>query len=539
MSLQIKNISTKISDDPLPIYQVPIVEKIHGHLQISKNIYGTATPGKPEKIVMVVGETGSGKSTLINGMLNYVLGVKFEDPYRFMVINEKELPQTVSQTQNITSYTFYYPYSAELPYDLTIIDTPGFGDTRGLQRDQEIAENIKQFFNTRGRTGIDHLDAVCFFAKSSDARLSPTQQYIYRSVLLVFGKDVERNVHVMLTFCDNDDDDDEVEEPKVIDALRQSNVPCITFYQFNNVALYAKNNPVRAKKKGFWVQSARAFNRFFDKLYISKSISLILSKEVLEKREELQVKIEGLKQKISFGAMKLDQLKTDRKTVEEQKEKIKSNKNFNYQRKSTRRVRVDIKGTGKFVTNCTKCNYTCHYPCTRQNADKKKCAAMKKRGKDDAYCAICPGHCSWRDHHNDGIRLKDEQFTETLTDEHLKKEYFTATAEKDKVESMIKTLELELNSVFADLMRNIRSVQLCLARLNEIAFIPYNLSQEDHINILIENERRSAEKGFESRIQYYEEAKQYLKILQKASDHKGAENIEEELEHWNLHLKET
>ena len=115
--MQIKKISTKISDDPLPIYEVPVVEKIHGHLKISKQVYGTATPGKPEKILMVVGETGTGKSTLINGMLNHILGVKFEDPFRFKVINEEKLPQTESQTQYITSYTFYHPYSSELPYD--------------------------------------------------------------------------------------------------------------------------------------------------------------------------------------------------------------------------------------------------------------------------------------------------------------------------------------------------------------------------------------------------------------------------------------
>ena len=102
---------------------------------------------------------------------------------------------------------------------------------------------------------------------------------------------------------------------------------------------------------------------------------------------------------------------------------------------------------------------------------------------------------------------------------------------------MVKTLELELDSVFIDLMKNIESIQQCLARLNEIAFIPYNLSQEDHINILIENERRNREAGFESRIQYYEDAKEYLKILQRARDHKGAESIEQEIERWKLHLK--
>ena len=53
---------------------------------------------------------------------------------------------------------------------------------------------------------------------------------------------------------------------------------------------------------------------------------------------------------------------------------------------------------------------------------------------------------------------------------------------------------------------------------------------------LLENERQNHEEGFKNRIQYYEEAKQYLKILQRAGDHKGAESFEQELERWKLHL---
>lgn len=39
-----------------------------------------------EKTIMLVGATGSGKSTLVDGIVNYVMGVSFEDPFRFTMV---------------------------------------------------------------------------------------------------------------------------------------------------------------------------------------------------------------------------------------------------------------------------------------------------------------------------------------------------------------------------------------------------------------------------------------------------------------------
>ena len=40
------------------------------------------------KTLVVLGETGSGKTTVLNAMCNYLLGVKKEDPFRYKVIHE-------------------------------------------------------------------------------------------------------------------------------------------------------------------------------------------------------------------------------------------------------------------------------------------------------------------------------------------------------------------------------------------------------------------------------------------------------------------
>jgi polynucleotide 5'-kinase involved in rRNA processing len=44
---------------------------------------------------MLVGATGTGKSTLVDGIVNYALGVQWDDPYRFTV---KDVEQKVTHT---------------------------------------------------------------------------------------------------------------------------------------------------------------------------------------------------------------------------------------------------------------------------------------------------------------------------------------------------------------------------------------------------------------------------------------------------------
>ena len=91
----------------------------------------TRTSDVPHKIFMLVGATGVGKTTLINGMANYILGVQWDDDFRFKLIDEpNSQDQTKSQTSCITAYTFYKEKGSLLPYTLTVIDTPGFGDNR-------------------------------------------------------------------------------------------------------------------------------------------------------------------------------------------------------------------------------------------------------------------------------------------------------------------------------------------------------------------------------------------------------------------------
>ena len=71
---------------------------------------------------MVVGATGAGKTTLINGMVNYILGVQWKDEFRFNCITEETKttqlsarPRILHSASRAFSYATYALYREKAP----------------------------------------------------------------------------------------------------------------------------------------------------------------------------------------------------------------------------------------------------------------------------------------------------------------------------------------------------------------------------------------------------------------------------------------
>ena len=502
------------------IYQLPLQSTMK-RKNIVKVVVGTShfklPTGFVHKVLMVVGATGAGKSTLINGIANYIMGVDWEDDFRFKLISEETAhDQTKSQTKCITAYTFHKDRGSPLPYTLTVIDTPGFGDTGGLERDKQIVSQIKEFFSIRGDEGIDQLHGIGFVTQAPLARLTPTQRYVFDSILSVFGKDVADNIFLMVTFADG-------KRPPVLDAARAAGVPFKSNFKFNNSALFACKQADDEFDKIFWKMGKKSFEDFFNHFSKAETQSLQLSREVLQEREQLEVTIQGLQPQIRAGLAKIDELRQERQLLNDHEADIITHENFNYQVQVTKHRKVDLP-VGRYTTNCLKCNFTCHDNCIYANdGDKFKCCAMKNQNEQEAICKVCPGQCSWRDHVCNPYKFEIYQDQETRTSDELKAKYESALTDKGEVEAVMKKMQDELKEMDMEVFKKIEQARQSLQRLQEIALRPCHLTEVEYIDMLIESEKQEARPGFTQRVKALEGVQEQAKILAEIKSYKAQE----------------
>ena len=468
----------------------------------------------PEKVLLMVGATGAGKSTLINAMANYLKGVKWDDDFRFKLITDDE------PTSYLTAYTFYPTIDdSPVPYTFTVIDSPGFGGTDGLRRDKEITEQIKKFFTIPLPEGIDHLDGIGFVIDASQARLTPTQKYIFDSILSIFGCDVSRNIFTMITFADS-------QTPPVLDVIKETEIPSQNekLFKFNNSALFASNVAQEGiiYDKKFWEMNTSSLDKFFLEFPKSECVSLHLTKKVLKEREQLYVSLESLKDQIKLGLDKMEEMRQEELVLQKHELEIEANKEFTFKVTITKPVHVSLEGTGQHTTTCIKCQSTCHKSCKIADERKKfNCSAMGQEGK----CRICPLSCIWSDHKNVPYLIKNEVFTEQRTLECLKMKYLKAADEKAIEKQMMKSLAVSLENVHVAVLNKIRQAQKSVRRLNEIALKPKLLTEAEYIDLLIESEKRAAGPGWTQRVKYYEVAKRHAQLLSKAKDEDESEKL--------------
>ncbi|XP_070600295.1 uncharacterized protein [Erythrolamprus reginae] len=495
--------STLVEEKQPLVFTLPL-KKVPSVASTSCPVYqlGKENPKVSNKVILVMGATGCGKTTLINGMINYILGVQWEDNFRFKLIHETtQRSEAGSRTSEVTAYTVNYQKGFQIPYSLTIIDTPGFGGTRGAEQDVVVEKQILELFSTAG--GIDHVDAICLVAQAFLAHSSQTQKCIFDSILSMLGKDLKDNIQLLITFADGG-------TPPVLEALKEADLPCAQeelgtpqHFRFNNSVLFApqeNRGSHNAIAEMFWKTSTESMKDFFDSLKLLEMKKLILTTEVLEERQLLDATLKGLQTKLRAGLLEVEELNEIQVTLKQCTNDILTTQNFEYDVEKCVEEEIDSP-----ALCCLSCSVVCHYNCN-YSGGLHRCDAISNESK----CLICPRRCPSSSHMHESHYMKSKIITEKKFHPELKRRYQEAKAKEKTLEVKVKSLDEKFDEIRPSIKTLLDQSHQHLENLREIALktIAFSMPEDQDLCILSEKQDIRA-------IQFVKGMRRLLESLQK------------------------
>ncbi|KAK0403670.1 hypothetical protein QR680_017060 [Steinernema hermaphroditum] len=210
------------------------------------------TKERESRIIILVGPSGTGKSTLIDCMCNYFYGAKLGDSLRYKIADERF--DNTTPKKSIIKYVFN---GTEMPYRPIVIDTPGIGDPSGLKADDELKGMISAWLAFDPRA---HIHVVGLVIRASLARLTPRTEAELQHTLSLFPRWMHANVVPMVTGCDGSP------EPSAV-ILRHFDLHNNRRFRFNTSALYQKpsaNHLSEQLRQMYWDLSMSNMEEFFD-----------------------------------------------------------------------------------------------------------------------------------------------------------------------------------------------------------------------------------------------------------------------------------
>ncbi|KAI0384983.1 hypothetical protein F5Y04DRAFT_203063 [Hypomontagnella monticulosa] len=167
--------------------------------------------------ILILGETGVGKSTFINAFVNYIKYDSMEEalktkkldwliPCSFSTqqVDENDADGRLIETrikigssnsehdgatgQSATQETLFYPFQLG---DVTVrlIDTPGIGDTRGPEQDQKNMANILNVLSQ-----FEKIHGIIILLKPNASRLTVVFRFCIQELLTHLHRDAARNM---------------------------------------------------------------------------------------------------------------------------------------------------------------------------------------------------------------------------------------------------------------------------------------------------------------------------------------------------------
>uniref|UniRef100_A0A3Q4GBY1 AIG1-type G domain-containing protein n=1 Tax=Neolamprologus brichardi TaxID=32507 RepID=A0A3Q4GBY1_NEOBR len=463
---------------------------------LTKITVGEKNASKTNKTILLVGETGAGKSTLINALFNYSMGVKWEDEVWFQIVEEEENNQTESQTSDVIVYEIFGFEDKTLPYSLTVIDTPGYGDTGVTEHDDMICHRLMDLF--KSDDGVHEVHAVGLVMKASINRLSDRQTYVFDSVMSLFGKDMEKNIIALITHSDG------ITPKNPLKAIEAAKIKCAKNEKDQPVHFLFDNKQKEERTEEYvsffecaWKITEKGMKGFTTFLEKSAPQNMMKSVKVMKQRIRLTASIQNLKERIERDELKKTEIRQIQEALMKYNEEMTKNEEFTVEVDEVYKVKEDIDAGMRLMvfykaaTCCTVCEENCHYPGCTVTWKPKHCEVMK-----DGRCTVCTNKCPASVHVKEKRRYVTKTRKIQKTREEMKEKFDKNKSESENMLNLLENLKREKNQLTAEIDQCLDESYKHFVQLDQIALKAGSVSTYIHLDFLIEKiiEKRDTEK---------------------------------------------
>ncbi|KAK4872830.1 hypothetical protein RN001_014859 [Aquatica leii] len=514
--------------------------------------------------ILLLGETGVGKSTFINAFLNYVSFSSLSEakngnlqvaiPSQFSITDENYEERVIqigndnnesmeigaSATQGCRSYVYPIPGTS---FRIRFIDTPGIGDTRGIDQDNINFENVLSFIGE-----LKYLSAICILLKPNNSRLTVMFEFCIKQLLSRLEKSASKNLIFLFTNTRGTfyrPGETLVSLKKLLDGVKgvdircdRGNIFCTDNESFRFLA--ALKNKVQFSAMDVdnfshsWRQSYEECLRMIKYIVGDDDNPALIPHEV---KNSISVnEARRLVVQLSQPLAEITQLIQDNmRAVDAHRERLKnSNITLTKLRSQLYIPIIDLKVVklNEPITVCTsvKCSKVyevggkkkwhysqkCHSPCYLKNVSKEiigapelsDCAAMQTNGE----CVLCS--CRYQVHMH--IYYETETFENKVENELVKTKIMT----EQQASQSVQTLTSNLSNRFTKLIEEKDTITKTTAKfacfLKTNAITPYNDAYEAYLQYLIDREKSMGETADQDSI------KQIRNMLLEYSQEKNA-----------------
>jgi len=419
------------------------------------------------KVLLIIGQTGHGKTTFVNALVNIYSGITINDKFRYLLVKNENKNQLKSITKEITIYKIRPRKNLNYP-PLIIIDTPGFGDTEGVEGDKQNLMKFREFFDSKK---INNINCILYIIIGANSRFGENDKNIINYLLNLFSKNVKDNFIVGVT---NFIPESKKDIPNIIKSLSDENhfyyqnvlkSDNISKEQLNNLYWYftsdnkiISNNEIEgnSREREKWQYTENQIKYFIEnKIKILEKKNIEDSQQVLDNRFQLENEIKCFSEKIDSLISKKLIFESNMAQLKDYQDKIiivrdKMNNN-NFKLKNISQILKEIKITLPYMKKimnkpaetkyssliCEKCQLNCHKNCNCILTELSEwfCGMISFNGK----CKICNHNIS--SHKKVKYIYTQKEEKEQLINNDLEdiKNYinFLSKKEKDETYNMI------------------------------------------------------------------------------------------------------